>query len=137
MYDFRAELCMYGSRGNRTAQPASPPQGICLCFTAAKFLSGGAPRRNCRLLSIVSYSLSPGVNGVFCVQYQEKVLKPSKEVPSSILEHTQTTFRHLLALPELTRTVLYKASSVRKFNGNPKQINTKGAFCQVVTKCFI
>ncbi|KAK1881355.1 putative lipoprotein LprP [Dissostichus eleginoides] len=55
--------------GNRAAQPASPPRGICLCFLAAKFLSGGAPKRNCRVLSAVSYALSPGVAGVFCAQY--------------------------------------------------------------------
>lgn len=56
--------------GNRAAQPASPPQGICLCFLAAKFLSGGAPKRNCRLLSTVSYALLPRVAGAFCIQYR-------------------------------------------------------------------
>lgn len=50
--------CMV-TQWNRAAQPASPPQGICLYFLAAKFLSGGAPKRSCRLLSTTSYALLP------------------------------------------------------------------------------
>lgn len=68
-----------------------------------------APQRGTADYSvIVSYSLSPGVNGVFCVQYREKVFEPSKEVPLSISEHTQQPPSDSLTWTELhfTKQVL-------------------------------
>lgn len=62
---------MYGNTGGTAPACLPVHRGeFCLCVPAAKFLSGGAPKRNCRLLSTVSYALSLRTSGLYCVQYR-------------------------------------------------------------------
>lgn len=114
--------------GNRAAQPASPPQGICLCFLAAKFLSGGAPKRNCRLLSTVSYALSHRVAGFFCIQYRV-VLCSNTHIQGGLFinfsTHTHTSSTDsVVPKPSLRAPNFIKQVLTEFLIYDPKQINT-------------
>lgn len=84
--------------GVRAAQLASPPQGICLCFLAAKFLSGGAPKRNCRLLRTASYTLLLSMTGVSAYSTEQSfiAMRQFREVSSS----TSALFCCILQMPQ-------------------------------------
>lgn len=119
----RTLLCMYGNRegvgvGDRVAQPASPPQGICLCFLAAKFLSGGAPKRNYRLLRTASYALLLTMMAGFLhtVRSSAPIQGGLLINSDSLTLHSSNASKSFVPKPELGATKLHKTSANTKLN---------------------